>query len=146
MENKTGKEKGQTGKGRKEKADGYGRTEVLDFMKGRGAQDMKGRYRSLVSDFMAMNGIRAVESSSGRYFGRMESDGEALRVYKHGMGDGFLDNLYFDYTLDYAACLEGMERDMFLQQRGCVTSDYTFTAAGSQDSRHSQHSAVKGQH
>lgn len=144
MENQAAK--GQTEKGRTEKADIYSRDEVLDLRQGRGAQDMKGRYRSLVSDFMAMNGIRAVESSSGRYFGRMESDGGSLRVYKHGMGDGFLDNLYFDYTLDYAACLEGMERDMFLQQRGCVTSDYTFTAAGSPDGRHSQHSAVKEQH
>lgn len=76
-------------------------------------------YRELIRQTMILHNIAEIrcENEKERFFDRIVlKEDNGLEVYSHGLLKP-LDNLYFDFTCDFATCLANIEHDLFLAER-----------------------------
>lgn len=75
-------------------------------------------YRQLIFQTLKFHGVSEVrcENKVEHYFDRLVVKDDGLDVYKYGLKKP-LDNLYFDFTNDYARCLCYIEDDLYLAIR-----------------------------
>ena len=93
--------------------------------------NIKEQYRELIKSFLTENNIKEVVCTDTKehFFDRIvvsDKQKHIIKVYSHGLTETTWDNLYFDFTCDYAQCLAKMEHDLFLQTRNGQHNNYNF--------------------
>lgn len=86
-------------------------------------------YMRLITNFFVLNDIKEVVCTDTKehFFDRIEiSKNGKLKVFKYGFTETTWNNLYFDFTCDYAKCLSNMEHDLYLQTRNGKHNMFTF--------------------
>lgn len=86
-------------------------------------------YEALIIQFFALHGIKSVvcTDTNEHYFDRIVvAENGSIKVFNHGFTNTTWDNLYLDFTADYAKCLSNMEHDLYLQQRNGEHNMYSF--------------------
>ncbi len=80
--------------------------------------EIKNTYRSLIVAVLNVHKVRSivrVEDVAEKFFDTIEvNEDGTLTVDRHGLK---LDNLYFDFTCDFARCLSYIEDEIFMQER-----------------------------
>lgn len=93
--------------------------------------NIKEQYRELIKTFLIENNIKEVicKDIKEPFFDRIvvsDKTQRQIKVYRHGLTETTWDNLYFDFTIDYAQCLAKMEHDLFMQTRNGEHNNYNF--------------------
>ena len=92
---------------------------------------LKEQYRELIKSFLIENNIKEVTCKDIKepFFDKIvvsDKKRRQIKVYRHGFTTTTFDNLYFDFTCDYAQCLAKMEHDLFMQTRNAQHNNYDF--------------------
>ena len=90
---------------------------------------LAGMYEALIIQFLILNNVKEVvcTDTNEHYFDRIVvAENGSIKVFSHGFTTTTWDNLYFDFTCDYAVCLANMEKDMFMQQRNGKHDKFNF--------------------
>lgn len=93
--------------------------------------DIKEQYRELIKSFLIENNIKEVtcKDMKEHFFDKIvvsDKKQRQIKVYAHGFTATTWDNLYFDFSVDYAQCLAKMEHDLFMQTRKGQHNNYNF--------------------
>lgn len=93
-------------------------------------QNLKEQYKEWIKSFLVENNIKEVicKDMKEHFFDRVVVVDKANRVIsvdKYGYKN-FTDNLYFDFTCDYAQCLANMEHNLYMQTREGKHDKYDF--------------------
>lgn len=92
-------------------------------------EQMLQMYQELVKNFIILNDIKEVVCTDDKehFFDRIQmTENGKLKVFNYGLKETTWDNLYFDFTCDYAKCLSNMEHDLYLQTRNGKHNMFTF--------------------
>jgi hypothetical protein len=83
--------------------------------------EIKNTYRSLIVAVLNAHKVRSIKAVGDNarvtenFFDTIEvNEDGTLMVDRHGLK---LDNLYFDFTCDFARCLSYIEDEIFIQER-----------------------------
>lgn len=80
--------------------------------------DIKEQYRALLRNFLVKEKVKSITAGPNvkeKFFDKLKvKENGTLEVTK---GRAVFDNLYFDYTIDYAAVLLCLEKDIFCASR-----------------------------
>lgn len=90
------------------------------------------QYEELIKSFLIENNIKEVtcKDMQEHFFDKIvvsDKTHRQIKVYSHGLTKTTWNNLYFDFTCDYAQCLAKMEHDLFMQTRNARHHNYDFT-------------------
>ena len=93
--------------------------------------NIKEQYRELIKSFLIENNIKEVtcKDMKEHFFDKIvvsDKKQRQIKVYAHGFTATTWDNLYFDFSVDYAQCLAKMEHDLFMQTRNGQHNNYNF--------------------
>lgn len=93
--------------------------------------NIKEQYRELIKTFLIENNIKEVtcKDTKEHFFDKIvvsDKTKRQIKAYRHGLTETTWDNLYFDFTIDYAQCLAKMEHDLFMQTRNGKHNNYNF--------------------
>ncbi len=86
-------------------------------------------YQTLIKQFLILHNVKEVicTDTKEHFFDRIVvPENGSIKVFRHGFTTTTWDNLYFDFTCDYAVCLANMEKDMFMQQRNGKHEKFNF--------------------
>ena len=86
-------------------------------------------YKTLIKQFLALHNIKEVVCTDTKehFFDRIVAkENGSIEVFNYGFTKTAWNELYFDFTCDYAKCLSNMEHDLFLQTRNGKHDMYTF--------------------
>ena len=81
--------------------------------------DLKNAYRAILNQMLRSHGVKSLNccSDTERFFDRIEVNADGtLTVTK--CGNLTFDNLYFDYTCDFARCISYIEDAIYQQRHG----------------------------
>lgn len=75
-------------------------------------------YRELLFNTLSLHNVSEVvcENKKEHYFDKIVVKNTGLEVYRHGLSKP-MDNLYYDFTNDFARCLSFIEDDLYLTLR-----------------------------
>lgn len=82
--------------------------------------DLKNAYRAILEQMLRSHDVKSLSccSDTERFFDRIDVlPGNGLHVYRHGFSTP-MDNLYFDYTNDFARCISYIEDAIYQQRHG----------------------------
>lgn len=93
--------------------------------------NIKEQYRELIKSFLIENNIKEVICTDTKeyFFDKIvvsDKIKRQIKAYRFGLIETTWDNLYFDFTIDYAQCLVKMEHDLFMQIRKEKHDNYNF--------------------
>lgn len=86
-------------------------------------------YEKLVRQFLILNKVKEVICTDDKehFFDRIVvAENGSIKVFSHGFTTTTWDNLYFDFSCDYAVCLANMEIDLFMQKRNGKHDKFNF--------------------
>ena len=86
-------------------------------------------YENLIRQFLILHNVKEVicTDTKEHFFDRIVvAENGSIKVFNHGFTNITWNNLYFDFTADYAKCLSDMEHDLYLQQRNGKHNMYSF--------------------
>ena len=86
-------------------------------------------YENLIRQFLILHNVKEVicTDTKEHFFDRIVvAENGSIKVFNHGFTNITWNNLYCDFTADYAKCLSDMEHDLYLQQRNGKHNMYSF--------------------
>ena len=94
--------------------------------------NIKQQYRELIKSFLIENNIKEVicKDTKEHFFDKIIVTDKENRIIKVYTTDGLIEitwnNLYLDFTCDYAQCIAEMEHDLYKQKRNIQHNNYNF--------------------
>ena len=86
-------------------------------------------YETLIEQFLVLHNVKEVVCTDTKehFFDRIVvAENGSIKVFSHGFTTTTWDNLYFDFSCDYAVCLANMEIDLFMQKRNGKHDKFNF--------------------
>ena len=86
-------------------------------------------YQNIVKQFLILHKVKEVicTDTKEHFFDRIVvAENGSIKVFSHGFTTTTWDNLYFDFSCDYAVCLANMEIDLFMQKRNGKHDKFNF--------------------
>lgn len=72
-------------------------------------------YQTLIKQFLILHNVKEAicTDTKEHFFDRIVvAENGSIKVFSHGFTTTTLDNLYFDFTCDYAVCLANMKNSI----------------------------------
>ena len=90
-------------------------------------QDSKNLYRQLLMTVLQDNNVKSITATSKKehFFDKIENNGDGT-ITVHKYGNMKFDNLYMDYTCDFARCLSYIEDSIYCTKRNMDHTDNNY--------------------